>query len=320
MEYKRSVLVTGGTINMGYHAALALARKHPDWLVVVSSRSDPNKAADTINKTLSQKNVVYLPLDLSSSSNIRTFAKTWESKSYPPIQALVLNAALQFPGATSKTAEGLESTFAITHVGHAHLFHLLAPHLAQNARVAITASGTHDPALNTGMPKTTYTTAEEAAHPPTIVQDGRNHYVNSKLANILWTYALQKRLDERAPERGIAVLALDPGLMPGSGLGRDYSTVQRFMWNKVLPRMLPVMRMMLPDVPMNTPAMSGAALARLASSEDVAGVKGKYFEGQKQRNSSVDSYDVAKQDDLWNWSIDWAAKDAGEKARFEKFE
>lgn len=40
MAYKRAVLITGGTINLGYHAALHIAREHPDYLIVLSSRSD----------------------------------------------------------------------------------------------------------------------------------------------------------------------------------------------------------------------------------------------------------------------------------------
>lgn len=194
MAYKRTVLITGGTINMGYHAAQSIARQCPDYLVVLSSRSDANNAATTINKTLSQSNVLYLPLDLASRASIRAYAKSWASASYPPIQALLLNAALQFPDALTLTDEGLEKTFAITHAGHALLFHLLCPHLGPNARVVITASGVHDPALKTGMPKPIYTTAKDLAHPPPAIAkgDGRQHYVNAKLANVLWTYALQR--------------------------------------------------------------------------------------------------------------------------------
>ena len=49
--YVHSALITGGTMNLGYNAALESARQKPDWLVVVCSRSD-NKAAETIKKTL----------------------------------------------------------------------------------------------------------------------------------------------------------------------------------------------------------------------------------------------------------------------------
>ncbi|KAF2443916.1 NAD(P)-binding protein, partial [Karstenula rhodostoma CBS 690.94] len=317
MEYKRTILITGGTMNMGYHAALTIARQHPEYLIVLSSRSDSNNAASTINKALSQKNVIYLPLDLSSSSNIRSYANTWASKPYPPIQALLLNAALQFPGALTLTEEGIEKTFAITHVGHALLFHLLCPFLAPNARVVITASGVHDPALKTGMPKPIYTSAENLAHPPAEVAkaDGKTHYVNAKLANILWVYALQKRLDESGNEKMISVLAMDPGLMPGSGLAREYPPFARWLWNNVLPRIIPVLRLMIGGN-VHSVKESGESLARLGVAEDVEGVSGKYYEGRKQRNSSVETYEVRKQDDLWEWTVAYAARDPEELARF----
>ncbi|EMR61893.1 putative dehydrogenase reductase protein [Eutypa lata UCREL1] len=166
MAHKRAVLITGGTINLGYHAALHIAREHPDYLIVLSSRSDRQHAAEAINKTLNQNNVVFMALDLADTNNVRAYAKEWASKNWPPIQALLLNAGLQFPAELHKTAEGLEATFAINHVGHALLFHLLCPFLAPSARVVVTSSGTHDPAQKTGLPDAVYNTAEELAHPP----------------------------------------------------------------------------------------------------------------------------------------------------------
>ncbi|OAG02706.1 NAD(P)-binding protein [Paraphaeosphaeria sporulosa] len=321
MEYKRTVLITGGTMNMGYHAALTIARQHPEYLVVISSRSDPNNAASTINNTLSQNNVIFLPLDLSSSSNVRTYAKTWASRSFPPIQALLLNAALQFPGDLTLTDEGIEKTFAITHVGHALLFHLLCPFLAPKARVIITASGVHDPALKTGMPKPIYTSAENLAHPPAEIAkgDGRLHYVNAKLSNIMWTYALHRRLEQSGNEKGISVLAMDPGLMPGSGLAREYPPLMRWLWNNLLPRITPVLRVAFRTDNVHTTKESGENLARLGVAKDVEGLSGKYYEGKKQRDSSVESYEVKKQDDLWEWTVKYAAKDPEELARFNKF-
>lgn len=186
MAHKRAVLITGGTINLGYHAALHIAREHPDYLIVLSSRSDRQHAAEAINKTLNQNNVVFMALDLADTNNIRAYAKEWASKNWPPIQALLLNAGLQFPAELHKTAEGLEATFAINHVGHALLFHLLCPFLAPSARVVVTSSGTHDPAQKTGLPDAVYNTAEELAHPQasTINDPGRKRYSSSKLANI----------------------------------------------------------------------------------------------------------------------------------------
>lgn len=110
---------------------------------------------------------------------------------------------------------------------------------------------------------------------------------------MLFTYELDRRLDLGA--RGIAVTAFDPGLMPASGLSRDYTPVQKGIWRMISP----VLRA-LPNV--NSTATSGRHLAALAIDPRFGGVTGEYFEGDKVIRSSVDSYDVAKALDLWDTS------------------
>ncbi|KAK1634588.1 hypothetical protein BDP81DRAFT_472907 [Colletotrichum phormii] len=320
MAYKNSVIVTGGTSGMGYHASLKIAKEHPEYLVVIASRSDKDNAANAINKALGQSNTVFMPLDLGSPASVRRFAKDWiADTTKPQIQALVMNAALQFPTTLHLTDEGMEKTFAISHAGHALLFHLLCPYLATGARVVLTSSGTHDPAQKSGLPDAEYNSAEELAHPPASKLEipGRKRYSTTKLCNVLWTYALARHLAERAPERRITVNAMDPGLMPGTGLARESNGVERWLWNSVLPHLLGLLRIIFnPNV--HTPAESAAALARLAVSPDVEGVTGKYFEGLKEIESSADSYVKSKQEDLWEWSINYAAGgDAREAERFQ---
>lgn len=317
--YTRSVIVTGGTANLGYYAALAIAREHPDYLVVVSSRSDPEHAADAINAATGNKNAVFHPLDLADLASVRRYAADWATRNYPPIASLVFNAGLQFPGELRKTSAGLESTFAICHVGHALLFHLMFPLLASKARVVVVASGTHDPTQKTGLPDAIYTSAEDLAHPPEsmINVPGRQRYSSSKLANILWTYVLDRRLRERAADSGVVVNAFDPGLMPGSGLAREASGLEKFIWTRIMPKVLPVMRALIsPNI--HKPEESGKRLAMLAVGSEFEGVSGKYFEGLKEIKSSVDSYDKGKQEDLWQWTVKYLSNgDAGELSRFE---
>ncbi|KAI1123100.1 hypothetical protein F5Y10DRAFT_252508 [Nemania abortiva] len=325
MPYKHCVVVTGGTANLGYYTSLNLAKDHPDQLIIIASRSDSNNAAETINKTLKQDNAIYLPLDLSDTGNVRAFAKRWESGSkqpLPPIEALVLNAGLQFPGALSTTAEGVEKTFAIAHVGHALLFHLLCPYLVTGARVVVTSSGTHDPEQKSGLPDANYTTAEELAHPPPSMIDvpGRLRYSTAKLCNVLWAYALVRKLSERAPERQISVNVIDPGIMPGTGLAREGTWIERFLWNTVFPRIIGLIRRFVASNT-HTPAESGWSQAQLALG---ARGTGKYYEpsesGVKERKSSKASYEEDKQENLWRWTIDFLSNgDETEKARFESF-
>lgn len=321
MSFQRTAIVTGGTMNLGLFAAQTLAHDHPDWLVVIASRSDKDHAAATINKANGQTNTIFMALDLADPKSVRNFARDWASN-HPPIQVLLLNAGLQFPAELHKTPDGLEKTFAIAHVGHALLFHLLCPNLAQNARVIVTSSGTHDPAQKSGLPDAEYNSAQDLAYPPAdmIKIPGRKRYSSTKLANVLWTYALAERLEARVPSRGITVNAFDPGLMPGTGLAREASGIERFVWNKVFTRLMPVLRALVsPNI--HKPEDSGATLARLATAVEFQGVSGKYYEGKKEIPSSKDSYVKAKQEDLWEWTIKYCSNgEAADATRFEQFE
>lgn len=322
MAYKNSVIITGGTSGMGYHAALMIAKQHPEYLVVIASRSDKDNAADAINKALGQSNTAFMALDLGNPANVRRFAESWiADKTKPQIQALVLNAAMQFPTTLHLTDEGIEKTFAIAHAGHAILFHLLCPHLAAGARVVVTSSGTHDPAQKSGLPDAEYNSAEELARPPASQLEipGRKRYSTAKLCNVLWTYALARRLAERAPGRRITVTAMDPGLMPGTGLARNGTGFEQWVFRSVMPYLIGLLRLVYnPNV--HTAEESAAALARLAVAPDVEGVTGKYYEGMREIKSSEDSYDVGKQDDLWEWTVNYAAGgNQGEAERFQSF-
>lgn len=306
INFERSVLVTGGTSGLGYECALVIARKHPNYQIIVAARSDSTSSAKKINETLKQENVKFLSLDLSHLVKVRTFASDWESHNFPPIQSIVLNAALQFPGDVEYSQDGFEKTFAISHIGHALLLSLLVPYFADATRVVVVSSGTHDPAQKSGVPDAIYNSAEELAHPSlqSVKNDGRQRYSSTKLANVLYTYALDRRLKAMNKKYGKqwTVTAFDPGLVPGTGLAREYGAIGRFVWSRILPSIIPLLRLIIsPNV--HTVAESGGALARLAIDSDVEGSSGVYYEGLKQIKSSEVSYDQQKQEDLWQWTV-----------------
>lgn len=311
-NFKNTILITGGTAGLGLEAAAQIAKRCPEDQIIIASRSN-NGALDTIKAS----NVTFIPLDLSNASKVREFAKKLDD--YPPISSLLLNAALQFPGEPGFYDNGIERTFAITHVGNTLLFHLLAPRLTKNARIVVTASGVHfsPEEEKTGMPPAKFTTAAEVARPDpkTISKDGRERYCTAKLANVMWMYALDRRIKKL--NKSWTVTAMDPGLMPGSGLARDYDAFSRFLWFNVFPHIMPVLRWVFGTPNVHTTAESGTALARLAVGDDVEGISGKYYEGLSQRTSSKDSFNEVKQEDLWNWTVAEIAQDDTEKRKFE---
>lgn len=311
-----TVLVTGGTLGLGYECALHIAQQCPHFQVLIASRSNKDDAAVSINQRTGHGNVEYLELDLSSLAKVRAFAAEYAKGAYPPIKALVLNAGLQILN-LNYTEDKIESTFAINHVGHALLFYLLRPYLDEEARILLVASGTHDPARKTGLPDAIYNSADELAQPTKDSEkySGRQRYATSKLCNVMWTYALHRRL-KKPPGKKWTVNAFDPGLMPGTGLAREAPAFVRFIFLHILPRTIWLLRLLVsPNV--HSPQESGASLARLAVGDDVKGVSGKYYEGKKLIESSKDSEVIEKQEDLWEWTVKRVAKDEDERRKFE---
>lgn len=277
-----TAIITGGNAGLGFETARALGRE--GWHVVIACRDAGRGEAAAAELRAGGASVEVRSLDLASLVSVRRFAAGWSG----PVEALICNAGIQVVSGLSYTEEGFETTFGVNHLGHFLLVDLMKP---QVKRVLVVASGTHDPAQRTGMPEPRLASAEEMAHPGPETEDvslaGRRRYTTSKLCNVLFAYELARR----APE--LTVVAFDPGLMPGSGLARDYAGWQQLAWKYVLP----LLRFFQPNV--NTTEASGAALARLAM-EPVE--SGTYYEGRRAIRSSGQSYDEAAARALWDES------------------
>ncbi|PSN62560.1 NAD(P)-binding protein [Corynespora cassiicola Philippines] len=351
---------------MGYQATLAVARQCPQSLIVIASRTDPHDAATTINRMLKQDNVKYMALDLGFLANVRKFVKKWKEEVHLPIRALVLNAAIQFPRDIKYSTDGMEMSFAVNHVGHALLTHLLLGEMDRKARIVVVASSVsgyssqsshatlppliirapistqshaatnqkkcepqsdpfgsqvHDPAQNWGL-KPHYTTASEAAFPSRASLEafsGQDRYATSKLANVLWTKALARHMGWCPSHASKTVVALDPGLMPGTGMLRNASPVFAWLVVHVAPYLVWLLRLVMhPNV--QTPRDSGESLAWLATSEEVAmmGCSGAYFEQRGVREVGAAARVEATQEELWEWTVERIAETPEQRQTFEK--
>jgi NAD(P)-dependent dehydrogenase (short-subunit alcohol dehydrogenase family) len=236
-----------------------------------------------------------MQMDLASLASVRAFVDNVRRAALPPLHAIVCNAGVQVVSGTEWTQDGVEMTFGVNHLGHFTLVQGLLDVLAHPARIVVVSSGTHDPAKHTGMPDPSYTSAAALAHPRAeqSSDDGRRRYTTSKLCNLLFAYELDRRLGHGG--QGVTVNALDPGLMPGSGLARDYPPLQRLAWRYLLPalRVLPGVR---------STRTSGRYLAALTNDARFEGVSAEYFDGLRPIRSSADSYDRGKALDLWETS------------------
>ncbi|MFI1913076.1 SDR family NAD(P)-dependent oxidoreductase [Nocardia sp. NPDC020380] len=298
----RTVLITGGTGSLGFRAAEAILAADDGWQVLVTGRG--SAAVEAAARRLGA-HAAGAVLDLGSLAEVRRFAAGLPRLGLPPLHAVVCNAGIQIPSGLRWTADGFEETFGVNHLAHFLLVRELLPQLPAPGRIVFVASDTHDPRKPTGMPDPEYTSAQELAHPVEDAADGssagRRRYTTSKLCNVLTTYELARRLDTPGQAPRITVNAFDPGLMPGTGLARDYPGVLAFGWRYLMPALTVV-----PGLNWHTPRRSGASLARLVLDPALADVTGRYFSGRREIPSSADSYDLAKAEDLWNTSSELA--------------
>jgi hypothetical protein len=100
--------------------------------------------------------------------------------------------------------------------------------------------------------------------------------------------------------------------MPGTGLARDSPVLMRLLWLYVLPNLLFLLRRVIPAT--YTPDQSGRVLARLAMDDALVAA---YWKHAGPSPSSTESHDVAKQDDLWNWTVQQVAENEAERAHFD---
>jgi len=269
------------------------------WHVVMAVR-DVDRGQAAVARLGSADRCTVMRLELASLASVRAFVAAYGDAGLPPTHALICNAGLQVVSDTRLTDDGYELTFGVNHLGHFALVRGMLGALADPARIVVVSSGTHDPAKRTGMPAPRYTSAESLAHadPGAELQEpigvlGRRRYTTSKLCNVLFAYELDRRLRESGSE--VTVNVFDPGLLPGSGLARDYTGPQRLAWRLLFPLMR-----VLPGV--NSARTSGTNLAALITDERYAHTSGQYFSGLRATSSSAESLDRAKATDLWTTS------------------
>ncbi|MBA2510479.1 MAG: SDR family NAD(P)-dependent oxidoreductase [Actinomycetota bacterium] len=312
---EKTVVITGGNAGLGFECARGVSASGRGWRVVLAcrDREKGERAARELNGEFGDGRVEAMVLDLASLASVRAFARGLRARistgEMPPLRALLCNAGIQVVTGTTYTEDGFEETFGVNHLGHFLLVNLLLGDLEAPARIVLVSSGTHDPAQRTGMPpgprwREPEMLAWPERYPATPGENpsttGRRRYSASKLANVLTAYELSRRLETTSGagdrEAPVTVNLYDPGLMPGSGLARDYGAAQRFAWRYVFP----ALRLFVPNV--NSTGASGRVLAQLVSEPRFGGVTGKYFVGHEAQRSSDESYDREKAAELWEAS------------------
>ena len=269
----KTCMVTGATSGIGKEAALALARQGATVVVVGRNAAKAAATVQHIQQRTGNLKVDYLLADLSSQSEVRRLADQFKDR-YQGLDVLVNNAgALMVSRRLS--VDGIETTFALNHLSYFLLTNLLLDVLkaASPSRIVNVSSDSHQRA---GLDFRDL--QGERAY------GGFRAYGRSKLANLLFTYELARRLEGT----GVTVNGLHPGLVATNFLGNNGPA------GRILNLFVRLVGRSVKD--------GAKTIIHLASSPDVEGVTGKYFVDQTEVPSSPASYDGEAATRLWRAS------------------
>jgi NAD(P)-dependent dehydrogenase (short-subunit alcohol dehydrogenase family) len=212
----RTAIVTGANSGIGLTTALALAARGARVILAVRDQTRGEAAAATIKGAAEVR-----LLDLSRLASVRAFAAGWSG----PVDLLVNNAGVMVPPLT-RTDDGFELQFGVNHLGHFALTGLLWPSLTPAARVVTVSSGVHQ-AGRIDFDDLNWQRRRYRAW---------RAYGQSKLANLLFTSELQRRLT--AAGSGVLALAAHPGYAATNLQSRGGSRLARLAMTQVGNRLL----------------------------------------------------------------------------------
>ena len=267
-------LVTGANAGIGKQTALELAQMGATVVLVARDPQRGEAARAAIVTASGNPRVDLLQADFSSPALIRTMTEAFKAR-YDRLDVLVNNAGVYLTQ-RQETADGLEMTFAVNHLGYFMTTLLLWDSLlaARSARVINLSSDAHRQA------KLNFDDLQNKRK-----YAGFRAYGQSKLANVLFTYELDRRRDD-AP---ITINAVHPGFV-ASNFGRNNRGVVGLFMTRLVPLFA------------KTVVEGAATSVYLASSPEVAGVSGQYFTNCRAVKSAPQSYDRAAAERLWTIS------------------
>lgn len=268
-------LITGGTNGIGKSTAQALAGMGATVVIVGRNVPKTARVVEEIRAASSNDKVDSLLADLSSQQEVRRLVDQFKSK-YSQLHVLLNNAGAAFMK-RQLSVDGIEMTFALNHLAYFLLTDLLLDTLQASApaRIINVSSGAH----TSGKIEFDNLQGERTY--------GFAAYPNAKLATILYTVELARRLDGT----GISVNAVHPGLT-ATGFGKNNGKVMAALVSIFAPLF------------MRTPAKGAETLIYLASSPSVEGITGKYFYDSREASPALQATDIAVARKLWNVSAE----------------
>jgi NAD(P)-dependent dehydrogenase (short-subunit alcohol dehydrogenase family) len=277
----KSVLVTGGTGGIGKATASGLAALGARVGITGRDQARAAAAAVSIRATTGNAAVDAFAADMSVQAGVRRLAAQ-VADTYPRLNVLVNNVG-GFWAHRHVTADGLERTFALNHLAPFLLTNLLLDRLTASApaRIVTVSSGAQ------AMGRIDFDDLQGERN-----YSGQRAYSQSKLANVMFTYELARRLEAT----GVTATVLHPGVVRTSFGAEDQA------------HFAIMIRVARPF--MKTPAQGAVTPIYLASSPQIEGVTGQYFANRKPKTASKAAYDTAIAARLWQASASLAGMTA----------
>lgn len=271
----KTFVVTGANTGIGKVTALELARRGGHVILACRNRAKTEAVIEEIRGQVPGANVEFVPLDLGDLASVRACAKALLDRNVP-IHGLVNNAGLA--GQRGQTKDGFELQFGTNHLGHYLFTRILLDRIvaAGEARIVNVASASHYQAKKIDW---------DALQQPTKSITAMREYAVSKLANVLFTKELARRLEGTK----VTTYAVHPGV------------VATEIWKRVPgPARWLIKKFMI------TPEEGARSSIVCATAPELRLHTGRYYDvGGKERRPSrlADDVDLAKQ--LWTKSAEW---------------
>jgi NAD(P)-dependent dehydrogenase (short-subunit alcohol dehydrogenase family) len=273
--------VTGSTSGIGKVTARELANRGATVVLVSRSRAKGESTLAEIKQATGNPHVELLVADLSVLEDVRNLATEFQ-QTHDHLHLLVNNAGCAYPRRTL-TPDGLEATLAVNYLAPFLLTELLLDTLKASApaRIVNVSSAQH---ANASIEFDNLQGEKKYGN--------LRNYNQAKLALLLWTYELARRLEGT----GVTVNALHPGVIASN-----------FVDGMTGPAAL-VVKLGKPFL--LTPKQGAQTTLYLATSPEVEGVTGKYFVKSQEKQSSSRSYDQTVGSRLWEVTEQLVARSA----------
>ena len=272
----RTVLVTGGTGGIGKATAIGLATMGARVGITGRDLARAEQAAAYIRAASGNPAVDVFAVDMSSQAEVRRLAAA-VLDAYPRLDVLVNNVG-GFWAHRQPTADGLERTFALNHLAPFLLTNLLLGRLKASApaRVVTVSSGEQ------ARGRIDFDDLQGALN-----YSGQRAYSQSKLANVMFTNELARRLEGT----GVTANSLHPGVVRTNFGAEDQAGFFALVGSVVRPFL-------------KTPAQGAQTSIYLASSPDVDGISGQFFANRKPKTANTLASNTEMTARLWQVSAD----------------